>query len=136
MINSHLGALLHLHERSSAAPRQMRESRRCSLTRTTYKAVGKNYAVDVVDVDSGTRLWSRRLTTPLLPASNMKIVTAVNALQAMGPDKTFTTRVVSLGKGKVAIIGGGDATLSRAGLTKPQHPRLPRSTPDRTYCRT
>ena len=87
-------------------------------TRTTYKAVGKNYAVDVVDVDSGTRLWSRRLTTPLLPASNMKIVTAVNALQAMGPDKTFTTRVVSLGKGKVAIIGGGDATLSRAGLTK------------------
>ena len=37
---------------------------------------------------------------------------------SLGPDKQFTTRVVSLGKGKVAIIGGGDATLSRTGLAK------------------
>ncbi len=85
-------------------------------TRTTYKNVGKNYAVDVVDIDSGQRLWSRRATAGLLPASNMKIVTAVNALRTLGPDKRFTTRVVSLGKGKVAIIGGGDATLSRSAL--------------------
>lgn len=85
--------------------------------RTSYKNVGKNFAVDVVDVDSGQRIWSRRPTTGLLTASNMKIVTAVDALRTMGPDKRFTTRVVSLGKGKVAIIGGGDATLSRSALS-------------------
>ena len=47
----------------------------------------------------------------------MKIVTAVSALKTLGPDKTFTTRVVSPA-GKVAIIGGGDAALSRTGLAK------------------
>lgn len=84
--------------------------------RVTYKSVGKKYGVNVVDIDSGSRLWSRRSTVGYLPASNMKIVTAVTALRAMGPDKRFTTRVVSLGNGSVAIVGGGDATLSKSGL--------------------
>ena len=86
--------------------------------RVTYKSVGKKLAVNVVDIDTGSRLWSRQPNKPFLPASNMKIVTAITALRAMGPDKRFTTRVVSLGKGKVAIVGGGDATLSKTGLEK------------------
>ncbi|MEI2728420.1 MAG: D-alanyl-D-alanine carboxypeptidase [Candidatus Nanopelagicales bacterium] len=89
-----------------------------SITKAFRKAVGSNYAGRIIDIDTGAELWSRRSTTGLLPASNMKIVTAVSALKTLGPDKTFTTRVVSLGKGKVAIIGGGDATLSRTGLAK------------------
>lgn len=84
--------------------------------RSTYKSVGKNFAANVVDINTGAQLWSKRSTAGLLPASNMKIVTAVTALRAMGPDKQFTTRVVSLGRGKVAIIGGGDATLSKNAL--------------------
>ncbi len=84
--------------------------------RTTYKNVGKNLAINVVDIDSGASLWSKRPDAGLLPASNMKIVTAVAALRAMGPDKRSTTRVVSIGRGKVAIVGGGDATLSRSAL--------------------
>ena len=88
-----------------------------AVTKAFRKAVGSNYAGQVIDIDSGAELWSRRATSGLLPASNMKIVTAVTALRTMGPDKTFNTRVVSLGKGKIAIIGGGDATLSRSGLT-------------------
>ncbi|MFA7265775.1 MAG: D-alanyl-D-alanine carboxypeptidase [Candidatus Nanopelagicales bacterium] len=86
--------------------------------RVTYKSVGKKLAVNVVDIDSGARLWTRRANKPFLPASNMKIVTAITALRSMDPDKRFTTRVVSLGKGKVVIVGGGDATLSRFGLEK------------------
>lgn len=42
----------------------------------------------------------------------MKIITAANALTVLGPDHRFTTKVVSLGRGRVAIVGGGDATLS------------------------
>lgn len=84
--------------------------------RTTYKAVGGNYAGDVVDVETGSRLWNYRETTGLLPASNMKIVTAIAALRAMSPTTRFETKVVSLGKGTIAIVGGGDSTLSRTGL--------------------
>lgn len=85
--------------------------------RSKSKAIGRNYSVNVVDIESGKRIWSRNAKRSLLPASNMKIATAVTALQTMGPDKRFTTRVVSLGRGKVALIGGGDATLGRTGLT-------------------
>jgi D-alanyl-D-alanine carboxypeptidase/D-alanyl-D-alanine-endopeptidase (penicillin-binding protein 4) len=85
--------------------------------RSRSKAIGGNYAVDVVDIDSGKRIWSRKGERSLLPASNMKIATAITALQTMGPNKRFTTRVVSLGRGKIALIGGGDATLNASGLS-------------------
>jgi len=85
--------------------------------RSKSKAIGRNYAVNVVDIDSGDRIWSRKAKRSLLPASNMKIATAVTALQTMGPEKRFTTKVVSLGRGKVALIGGGDATLGKTGLS-------------------
>lgn len=80
--------------------------------RSRSSAIGRNYAVNVVDAKSGQRIWSRRATRALLPASNMKIITAANALTVLGPDHRFTTKVVSLGRGRVAIVGGGDATLS------------------------
>ncbi|NQU36488.1 MAG: D-alanyl-D-alanine carboxypeptidase/D-alanyl-D-alanine-endopeptidase [Actinobacteria bacterium] len=86
--------------------------------RSTSPAIGRNYGVQVVDIESGANVWSRKAKRSLLPASNMKIATAVTALHTMGPEKRFTTKVVSLGQGKVAVVGGGDATLSRRGLTK------------------
>ncbi len=84
--------------------------------RSKAKAIGKNYAVNVVDIESGNRIWKKRAKRSLLPASNMKIATAVTALQTMGPGKRFETKVVSLGRGKVVLVGGGDATLGRTGL--------------------
>lgn len=87
-------------------------------TRSQHKEIGSNFAVNVVDVASGDQIWSYRPTAALLPASNMKIITAVNALRAMGPDKRFTTQVYSLGRGKVLLVGGGDATLGSTGITK------------------
>ncbi|MGV1036218.1 MAG: D-alanyl-D-alanine carboxypeptidase/D-alanyl-D-alanine endopeptidase [Candidatus Nanopelagicales bacterium] len=80
--------------------------------RSSSSAIGRNYAVSVVDAKSGQRIWSRRATRALRPASNMKIVTASAALTVLGPDHRFTTKVVALGRGRVAIVGGGDATLS------------------------
>ncbi|MGB2738438.1 MAG: D-alanyl-D-alanine carboxypeptidase/D-alanyl-D-alanine-endopeptidase [Candidatus Nanopelagicales bacterium] len=80
--------------------------------RSSSAAIGRNYAVSVVDAMSGQRIWSHRSTRALLPASNMKIITAANALTVLGSDHRFTTKVVALGRGRVAILGGGDATLS------------------------
>ena len=99
---------------TSAAHRRVAEK---LPKRSKSKAIGRHFAVDVVDIESGDRLWSRRKNKRLRPASNIKIVTAVTALQTMGPDKQFTTRVVALGRGKVALIGGGDPTLGGDGLS-------------------
>ncbi len=93
---------------STMARKLPRRSRRATL--------GRNIAVDVVDVESGARIWGRRPAKAMLPASNMKIVTAANILRAYGPDHVFTTRVAAPGAGSVVIRGAGDATLSGSDL--------------------
>ncbi|MEM7288419.1 MAG: D-alanyl-D-alanine carboxypeptidase, partial [Actinomycetota bacterium] len=64
-------------------------------------------------------IYSHQADLPLTPASNMKILTAVAALQALGVDYTFETRVAALQRpdengflsGDLYIIGGGDPLL-------------------------
>ncbi len=57
--------------------------------RNTY--LRRALAVEVVDAASGTRVYSRFALTPLMPASNNKVVTAVTALTTMGPLHRFPT---------------------------------------------
>ncbi len=54
---------------------------------------------------------------PLVPASNLKIVTTSAALDALGPDFKFHTILASKGP-DLAIIGDGDPTLGDAELLK------------------
>lgn len=44
----------------------------------------------------------------MVPASTIKIVTAMAALDVLGPDKRFTTKVVSAKKGRLTLVAGGD----------------------------
>jgi serine-type D-Ala-D-Ala carboxypeptidase/endopeptidase (penicillin-binding protein 4) len=81
-------------------------------TRSISSRIGSNFGVNVVDVETGETVWSRKATSAFLPASNMKVVTAVAALTAMGPDKRFVTTVHTMGRGKLVIVGGGDSTLT------------------------
>jgi D-alanyl-D-alanine carboxypeptidase/D-alanyl-D-alanine-endopeptidase (penicillin-binding protein 4) len=82
-------------------------------------AIGGGLAVSVVDTETGEPLLERGATTPLLPASTVKIVTAVAALTALDPDARLTTRVVTGSTpGEVVLVGGGDPTL--AGPTAPR----------------
>ena len=47
------------------------------------------------------------------PASTMKLLTAVVALEALGPEHTFRTRVVSGARPRdLVLVGGGDPYLS------------------------
>ncbi len=58
----------------------------------------------------------------LKPASNQKLLTAISALEVLGPDYRLETKVVTDGllangvlDGDLYLVGGGDATLTSAG---------------------
>jgi len=75
-----------------------------------------------VSVD-GQPIAGVRETMPLSPASNMKLITGAVALDVLGPNFRYTTRVVGqmdasgVVNGDLALVGGGDPVLvTAAGL--------------------
>lgn len=70
--------------------------------------------------ETGEVLFERAGEKRFTPASNTKIVTGAVALDVLGPDYEWTTRLVADGKlrdgtldGDLWIVGGGDPSLSR-----------------------
>lgn len=66
----------------------------------------------VQDATTGKVLWQQKSTTGQVPASTMKLLTCVAALQALGPDATFTTRVAQPSATGIVLVGGGDPYLA------------------------
>jgi serine-type D-Ala-D-Ala carboxypeptidase/endopeptidase (penicillin-binding protein 4) len=75
-------------------------------------ALGKQVAGVVADPASGRVLWASGASSLLQPASTTKLVTAVAALDKLGPAARFTTRVAAGPAGSIVLIGGGDPTLA------------------------
>lgn len=78
-----------------------------------------HWGVLVRSLESGETLYARNAGRMFVPASNMKIVTAAAALEALGPDYRYTTRIAAAGevrdgvlRGDLLVIGGGDPTIS------------------------
>jgi D-alanyl-D-alanine carboxypeptidase/D-alanyl-D-alanine-endopeptidase (penicillin-binding protein 4) len=67
----------------------------------------------VVDATAGTLLFARRPDATAPPASTTKLLTAVAALETLGPDARLTTAVVRAGR-TLYLVGGGDVTLAAA----------------------
>ena len=80
---------------------------------------GAQIAVLVVNGDDGAPRFEREPDRPLVPASNLKLLTAVAALATFGPSYRFVTRVLADaapdGAGHVGTLyvrGGGDPALA------------------------
>jgi D-alanyl-D-alanine carboxypeptidase/D-alanyl-D-alanine-endopeptidase (penicillin-binding protein 4) len=71
----------------------------------------------VLDPATGTVLWQQNPTTALMPGSTAKLLTASAALLALDhQDRLRTTVLAGAEPGTVVLVGGGDPTLSAAGL--------------------
>jgi len=77
----------------------------------------------VMDVQSGRILEERASSAALPPASVAKVITALYALETLGAEHRFVTRVLATGRvvggvvqGDVILAGGGDPTLDTDAL--------------------
>src|SRR5699024_2536775 len=69
-------------------------------------------SVMVTDLASGEVLLAEDTERLRAPASALKLLAAVAALESMGPDHVLPTRVVDGGVGQIVLVGGGDITLA------------------------
>ncbi len=78
------------------------------------KAVGKakqsEYAIRIVEPESGTVVYTHNATKAMTPASNMKLITTAAALKYLGPLFQYRTRVGLCGN-TLVVIGSGDPLL-------------------------
>jgi D-alanyl-D-alanine carboxypeptidase/D-alanyl-D-alanine-endopeptidase (penicillin-binding protein 4) len=82
-------------------------------------ALGTLRTASVVDVATGRELYGAGEGRDVVPASTVKVATAVAALSALGPDHRIPTRVVWDADGKrVFLVGGGDPTVTPAALRR------------------
>ncbi len=93
--------------------------------------LGPRVSAVVVDVATGTVLYSRNASLSVLPASTAKVMTAAAALHVLGPERRLETTVVPVGalvsgrlEGRLLLVGAGDTTLaSPAGATRSRYPQ-------------
>ncbi|WP_461188747.1 D-alanyl-D-alanine carboxypeptidase/D-alanyl-D-alanine endopeptidase [Arthrobacter sp. Z4-13] len=74
---------------------------------------GGSFTGLVQDALTGQVLFDRGGSENRVPASNLKLLTAVAALRSLGPEHRFTTSVVAgPAAGQVVLLGGGDVLLA------------------------
>ena len=78
------------------------------------------WGIQIVELSSGRTLYAHNVDRLFVPASNMKLFTAALALDRLGPDFRFQTRVLADAApdadgrihGAIRLVGGGDPNLS------------------------
>ena len=99
-------------------PQTLSQDVRFRSLRSQLTALGKRLPTDsclIVDIE-GKRITSINADVPLLPASNMKLVAAMVALEVLTPEFVFSTSLVGKVNGDAVegdayLIGGGDPLL-------------------------
>ena len=96
---------------------------------------GAAIGISVIDVGTGRTVGAYQPQLALIPASTQKLLTTAAALDLLGPDHVFTTRLLLTGEltdgtlhGDLYVVGGGDPALG-----SPYHEGVPgrRATLDR-----
>ncbi|KOG56190.1 D-alanyl-D-alanine carboxypeptidase [Streptomyces griseoflavus] len=75
-------------------------------------ALGSLRTASVVDAATGRELFGAEPARNATPASTVKLAIATAALSALGPEHRIDTTVVEAGSGGIALVGGGDPTLT------------------------
>jgi D-alanyl-D-alanine carboxypeptidase/D-alanyl-D-alanine-endopeptidase (penicillin-binding protein 4) len=75
------------------------------------KKLGRSVHVVVGNLSGGRPLVSYG-ADPAMPASTTKLLTSTAALEVLGPEHTFATTVVSEGRDRITLVGGGDPLLA------------------------
>lgn len=81
---------------------------------------GAFWGISVVELESGNRVYTRNANSYFVPASNAKLFSTALALDRLGPEHRFVTRVMAdseptgegVIEGDLRFVGGGDPTLS------------------------
>lgn len=78
-----------------------------------------HWGVVVQSLQTGEPLYEQNRDKFFMPASNMKLITGAAALDALGPEYRYRTRIVAAGpiedgvlRGDLKIIGAGDPAIS------------------------
>ena len=82
---------------------------------TTDPAVVANRSGLSIWVDGLGEVGHHEPDTPLFPASNQKLLTAMGVLAVLGPDARFTPQVRSAPDGSLVVTAGGDPSLTAGG---------------------
>ncbi|MCM3387947.1 D-alanyl-D-alanine carboxypeptidase/D-alanyl-D-alanine endopeptidase [Ureibacillus chungkukjangi] len=84
----------------------------------------QNISVSLRDVDSGELIYMKNGDVAMKPASTLKLLTASAALEMLGPDYRFQTKLYIDGEvegkvlnGDIYVKGGGDPTLQKKDFT-------------------
>jgi len=79
---------------------------------------GAHWGIHIVNLRSGTVLYSKQADHNFVPASNVKLLTTAAALEQLGPDYRYRTTVYADGpvedgtlKGNLIVRGAGDPTI-------------------------
>ncbi|MDT1063413.1 D-alanyl-D-alanine carboxypeptidase [Paracoccus sp. CPCC 101403] len=79
--------------------------------------LGGEVSFAVMDAATGAVLAERHADAMMAPASTLKVVTSLYALQKLGPDHRFVTRVLRSGDDLI-LAGGADPLLDTDGLAR------------------
>ncbi|HEV7168568.1 MAG TPA: D-alanyl-D-alanine carboxypeptidase/D-alanyl-D-alanine-endopeptidase [Micrococcaceae bacterium] len=84
------------------------------LESTLVAQGGGDFTALVQDAASGQVLYSRNASAPRIPASNLKLLTAVAALKNLGAEKRLSTKVLSgADANSIVLQAGGDVLLGK-----------------------
>lgn len=87
------------------------------------KLAGARVGVCIVDLNTGRTLADVHADAPLIPASNMKLLTSGTALLVLGEDFVFKTELVVDGD-RLVIRGGGDPALADPTILDQMVPKM------------
>ncbi len=103
-------------QKAPRSPKDLRKSIERMLNDEKFD--NATWGVQVVDMVSGKVLYERNARKSFVPASNMKLYTTSAALDRLGPDFTYETRLYAFGQvvdsvlyGYLAVRGSGDPSI-------------------------